>query len=60
MQTKDPPKSLNQKVKTQWSTSWAGLPETKVSIELVVPKTLSAIPNNRIMYVEQIFQDINK
>jgi len=60
MQAKDSPKSLNRKEKTQWNTSWAGLPETKVSVEPIVPQNLSIIPNNRIMSMEQIFQYINK
>jgi hypothetical protein len=31
MQAEDPQESLNQKEKAQWSTSWARLPQTKVS-----------------------------
>jgi hypothetical protein len=52
MQAKYPPQSLNQKEKTQWSTSWARLLKTKVSTEPIVPKHLSVIPNNRIMSME--------
>jgi hypothetical protein len=52
MQAKDPPQSLNQKEKAQRSTNWAGLLKTKVSIEPIVPKNLSAIPNNKIMSME--------
>ncbi len=60
MQAKDPLESLNQKEQTQWSTNQARLPQTKVSIEPIVPQNLSIIPNNRIMSMEQIFQDIRK
>jgi hypothetical protein len=52
MQRKDPPKSLNQKEKTQWSTSWVRLPNTEVSTEPIAPKTMSTIPNNRVMSME--------
>jgi hypothetical protein len=31
MQIEDPPKSLNQKEKAQWNTSWARLPKVEVS-----------------------------
>jgi len=31
MQAKDPPINLIQKEKTQWNTSWAGVPEFEVS-----------------------------
>jgi hypothetical protein len=60
MQIEDPPQSLNQKEKTQWSTTWARLLETEVSIKPIVPQNLYDIPNNRVMFMEQIFQDINK
>ncbi len=60
MQVKNPPKNLNQTEKTQWSTSWAGLPEVEVSTKPIVPQNLSAIFNNKIMYMEHIFQDISK
>jgi hypothetical protein len=36
MQVKDPQKFLNQKEKTQWSTSWAGLP--KIEMSTITPK----------------------
>jgi hypothetical protein len=52
MQAKDPPQSLNQKEKAQWNTSWVRLPKIKVSIELIVPKKLSIIPNNKVMSME--------
>jgi hypothetical protein len=51
MQAEDPPQSLNQKEKAQWSTSWAGLPKTAMSTEPIVPKNMSAIPNNKVMYM---------
>ncbi len=60
MQVEDPPKSLNQKEKTQWSTSWVGSLDFEMSIEPIVPKTLFVIPNNKVMSMEQIFQDTNK
>jgi hypothetical protein len=60
MQVKNPPKNLNQTEKTQWSTSCAGLPEVEVSTKPIVPQNLSAIFNNKIMYMEHIFQDISK
>jgi hypothetical protein len=49
MQTKDPLESLNQKEKTHWSTSWVGLLESKVSTQPIVLKTLSVIPENKVM-----------
>jgi hypothetical protein len=52
MQAEDPLKSLNQKEKTQWNISWVGLPKTKVSIEPIIPKKLSTIPNNKVMFME--------
>jgi hypothetical protein len=60
MQTEDPPQSLNQKEKTEWSTSLVGLLETKVSTELIIPLDFFTIANNKVMSMEQIFQDINK
>jgi hypothetical protein len=60
MQVENPPTSLNQKDKIQWSTSWARLPKTKVSTKSIVSQNLSTIPNNRDMSMEQIFQDMNK
>ncbi len=59
MQVEDPPKSLNQKEKAQWSTSWARLPETNISTKSIIPQNLSVIPNNRVMSMEQLFQDIS-
>jgi hypothetical protein len=55
MQAKDPPQSLNQKETTQWNTSWARLPKIEVSIEPIIPQNLYDIPNNKIMFMEQIF-----
>jgi len=52
MQVEDPPKSLNQKEKTQWSTSWVGSLDFEMSIEPIVPKTLFVIPNNKVMSME--------
>jgi len=43
MEVEDPPKNLNQKEKTQWNISWAGLPEVEVSTKLIVPQSLSTI-----------------
>ncbi len=51
---------MNQKENTQWSTSWVGFLETKVSIEPIVPQNLYDIPNNKVMFMGHIFQDINK
>ncbi len=42
------------------STSWARLLEFEVSIELIVSQSLSTNPINRVMSMEQIFQDISK
>jgi hypothetical protein len=44
----------------QWSTSWVRLPKIEVSTKSIVPQNLSIIPNNRNMFMEQIFQDISK
>ncbi len=60
MQTKDPLESLNQKEKAQWSTSWARLPQTEVSIKPIIPQNLFVILNNKTISIEQIFQNINK
>ncbi len=60
MQVEDPPQNLIPKEKTQWSTSWVRLPKFEVSIEPVVPPSLSSNPINKVMFMEQIFQDINK
>jgi hypothetical protein len=58
MQIEDPLKSLNQKEKTQWSTSWAGLP--KIEMSTIAPKNMYVIPNNIFMFTKQIFENINK
>jgi hypothetical protein len=60
MQAKDPLQNLIPKEKTQWNTSWAKLLESKVSTKLIVSQSLSTSRINKIMYVEQIFQDISK
>jgi hypothetical protein len=60
MQVEDPSENLIQKEKTQWNISWARLLESEVSIEPIVSKNLSANPINRIISMEQIFQDISK
>jgi hypothetical protein len=60
MQAENLPENLNQKEKTHWSTSWARLPKAEVSTELIVPQNLSIIPNNKVMFMGHIFQDINK
>jgi hypothetical protein len=60
MQVKDPPKSLNHKEKSQWNTSWARLPETEVSTKPIVPQNLFIFSNNKVMYMEQIFEDISE
>jgi hypothetical protein len=60
MQAKNPLEDLNQKEKAQWNTSWARLPKAEVSIEPIVSQNLFIIPNNIIMCMEHIFQDINK
>ncbi len=60
MQSKDPLKNLNQKEKEQWSTSWTKIPQTKVFAKPIIPQNLSSIPNNIVMSMEHIFQDINK
>jgi hypothetical protein len=36
MEAKDPSENLIPKEKTQWSTSWARLPEFEMSTKLVV------------------------
>jgi hypothetical protein len=51
---------LIPKEKTQWNTSWAKLPNFEVSIESIVSQSLYASPINKVMSMEQIFQDINK
>jgi len=60
MQAENLLENLNQKEKAQWDTSWARLLEVEVSTEPIVPQNLSIIPNNKIMSMEQIFQNINK
>jgi hypothetical protein len=58
MQVEDPLKSLNQKEKTQWNTSWARLP--KIEMSIVAPKNMYVIPNNIFMSMKQIFEHISK
>jgi len=58
MQVEDPLKSLNQKEKTQWSTSWARLP--KIEVSTIAPKNMYVIPDNIFMSMEHIFKDISK
>jgi hypothetical protein len=60
MQVKDPPQNLILKEKAAWSISCARLQKYEVSIELIVSQSLFANPNNRVMFMEQIFQDISK
>jgi hypothetical protein len=60
MQAEDPPENLIQKEKTHWSTSWVGLLKSKVSRKPIVSQSLFTNPINRVMSMEQIFQDINK
>jgi hypothetical protein len=60
MQVEDPPQNLIPKEKTQWSTSWVRLQKFEVSIEPVVSPSLYSNPINKVMFMEQIFQDINK
>jgi uncharacterized protein (DUF488 family) len=60
MQVEDPPQNLITKEKTQWNTRWARLPKSKVSIEPIVSQSLSINSINRVMSMEQIFQDINR
>ncbi len=60
MQVEDPPQNLIMKEKTQWNTRWARLPKSKVSIEPIVSQSLSVNPINRVMSMEQIFQDISR
>jgi hypothetical protein len=61
MQAEDPPKKLNQKEKTQWNTSWVGLPKTEMSTKPIVSQSLSTNSNNKVMCMEQIFKiSVNK
>jgi hypothetical protein len=60
MEAKDPSKNINQKKKSQWNTSWARLPEAKMSIKPIMSQSLFVIFNNIVMYMEQIDQNINK
>jgi hypothetical protein len=60
MQVEDPPQNLIPKEKTQWSTSWVRFLKFEVSIEPIVSPSLSSNPINKVMFMEQIFQDINK
>jgi hypothetical protein len=60
MQVEDPPQNLIPKEKTQWSTSWVRLLKFEVSIKPIVSPSLSSNPINKVMFMEQIFQDINK
>jgi hypothetical protein len=60
MQAEDPPQNLIPKEKTQWNTSWARLPKSKVSTKPIVSQSLFVNHINKVMSMEQIFQDINK
>jgi hypothetical protein len=46
--------------KSQWSTSWARLPEAKMFIEPIISQSLFSIPNKIVMSMEEIDQNINK
>jgi len=59
MQAKDPPQNLIPKEETQWSTSWARLPKFEVSTKPIMSQSLSSSPINEVMFMEQIFQNIN-
>ncbi len=59
MQAKDQPQNLIPKEKAHWNTSWARLLEFEVSTKLVASQSLFANPINRVMFMKQIFQDIN-
>jgi hypothetical protein len=58
MQIEDPPKNLIQKEKAQWNTSWARLLEFEMSIEPILSQSLFVNHVNKVMSMEQIFQDI--
>jgi hypothetical protein len=51
---------LIPKEKTQWNTSSARLPKSKVSTEPIMSQSLSSSPINKVMFMEQKFQNINK
>jgi len=53
-------KVKNQKEKPQWNTNWAWLLEIEVSTKKIIPQNLYVIPNNKVMFMEQIFQNIIK
>jgi len=48
------------KEKAQWNTSWVGLLEFEVSTKPIVSQSLSDNPINKVMSMEQIFQDISR
>ncbi len=60
MQVEDPPKKLIPKDKTQRSTSWVGLLKLEVLTKPIMSQSLSTNPINKVMSMEQIFEDINK
>jgi len=60
MQAKDPPQNLIPKEKAKWNTSWARLPKSKVSTKPIVSQSLFFNHINKVMSMEQIFQDISK
>jgi hypothetical protein len=60
MQVENPLENLTQNKKAQWNTSWARLPEAEVSTKPIVPQNLFIIPNNKVMSMKHIFQDVNK
>jgi hypothetical protein len=55
-----PTKNLIPKEKKQWNISWARLPKLEVSTKPIVSQFFFANPINRIISMEQIFQDINQ
>jgi hypothetical protein len=46
------------KEKTQWNKSWARLPESEVFTKPIVSQSLFVNPINKVMSMEQIFQNI--
>jgi hypothetical protein len=59
MQIEKPPQNMIPKEKTQWNTSWARLPKSKVSTKPIVSQSLFINPINIVMSMKQIFQDIS-
>jgi hypothetical protein len=60
MQIEDPPQNLIPKEKAQRNKNWARLQKFEVSTDTIISQILYVNPINRVMSMEQIFQNFSK